>query len=130
MRRILVVAALLVACLAAGAAYGIEANGGPRIHYGSFAPSGTYIIEYVYYTPDRPTMPVGFTLHTKDGSAFWFQRRYDGGLRDTVSIAVPAGLSYTIPSPGGVAHATNDSTYITIFVGGHTDTLFSLPWDR
>ena len=127
MKRLLIAALLIVACLCTVIAYGIQANSGGRVEYGTFSPSGgDGIIEYVF--PTGAYLPSGFTMHTADGSAFCFQRRFGSGLRDTVRICVPAGSSYTVPSPGGFA--SGDSTYITIFVSGHTDTLFSVPWYR
>ena len=125
MRRIFM-AAVLVACIWAAASFAVEANSGGRIHYNNFAASGDTKLEFVYLTGEA--LPSGFTLYSNDATAFWIQRRFAEGLRDTIPLAIPAGRSMLIPSPG--ANVSGDSTYITIFLGGHTDTVYALPWFR
>ena len=127
MRRILMAVALSAALLWAVIALGVEANSGGRVVNGSFVASGDRVIEFVYLT-DGQYLPSGFTMYSKDGAIFWIQRRFSDAQLDTVPVPIPAGRSMLIPSPGGVV--AGDSTYITIFVGGHTDTVFALPWYR
>jgi len=128
MRRVLVAIALMVALIWALPALAIEANGSSPMLYGSAVGSGDNVIQFVWLTESRPMYPSGFTMFTNDASEFWFRRAFADGVRDTFDIGVPAGRSILIPSPGGTA--VGDSTYIWIFVGGHTDSLYAMPWYR
>lgn len=127
MRRILVLAALVIACVWTVAVFGVIANSGAPVTHQLYAASGTGTIQYVFATTDFD-VPTSFTLYSKDGSIFWFKRRFADGVNDTVGIPVPAGASMLVPSPSAIFEA--DSMRMTIWVEGATDTVFALPWKR
>lgn len=124
MRRILVAAILLLACGLAVAAYCAEANSGGPVVADLICTSAE--TEVAMSFSNTMYAPSSYTLWSNDGTEFRFIRRFADGVRDTVGILVPAGKSLNVPAPtmiyeGGVyTH--------TIFIGGHTDTVYALPW--
>lgn len=86
------------------------------------------VIEMVFPKPGPENFPSYFTFYSNDATAFWVQRRFNEGIRDTVPIPIPAGRSIKIPRPDAVLDSDGANWRITIFVGGHTDSVFALPW--
>ena len=137
MKRIFIILAVVVVVLGAlvlfvGKALAIEANGGSRITSGLVVASGGEVIEMVFAVPDTlgQPRPSGFTMFSNDATEFWIQRRFAGGLRDTVPLHIPAGRSILIPAPDPVRDSDGANDRITIFVGGHTDSVYAVPWYR
>jgi hypothetical protein len=129
MKRIFLVVAILAAAWAAYS-YAVEANSGGRITGGLFVGSAGEVIEMVFPNPETSGLPKpsGFTMFSNDATEFWIQRRFAGGVRDTVPIHIPASRSILIPAPPPVLDSAGDNYRITIFVGGHTDSVYALPW--
>ena len=126
MRRILVAAALLVACGWAIVAYCAEINKGGPVDADLICTSEETKI--AMSVTDPMYAPVSYTLWANDGAEFRFIRRFEGAIRDTIGILIPAGKSFNVPAPtliyegGAYTH--------TIFIGDHTDTVYALPWYR
>ena len=124
--KILVVAALLAACTWGVIASAVETNSGTFMGPTLICTSAETKVSFSAGTIGE--MPSAYTLWSNDGTEFRFIRRFQDGLRDTVAILIPAGKSMLIPAPtalyeGGVyTH--------TIFIGGHTDTVYAAPWHR
>ena len=126
MRRILVAAIMLLACGSAAIVWAVEANSGGPVDHGMICPSGETEIQMVFSAVMYA--PSGYTLWSNDGTEFRFIRRFADGVRDTIGILVPAGNSLLVPAPSAIVKG--DSFTHTIFIGGHTDTVYALPWYR
>ena len=126
MRRILVAAALLVACGWAIVAYCAEVNaGGPVVDDLICTSAETSVsMEFTSLT----YAPASYTLWANDGAEFRFIRRFADGVRDTVGVLIPAGKSFNVPAPTAIYEG---GVYThTIFIGDHTDTVYAMPWYR
>ena len=126
MRRILAAAALIVALGWAAYAIAVEANSGTALDDDLICISSE--ISVSFSTAQRREMPSSYTLWSNDGTEFRFIRRFQGGIRYTVAILVPAGKSILIPAPDPIYEG---GVYThTIFIGGHTDTVYAAPWHK
>jgi len=129
MKRILIeaiiVAGLFAICTGSYLAY---AEAGGKITRDLVVDSSGKVIEMVFPKPGPENFPSYFTFYSNDATAFWVQRRFNEGIRDTVPIPIPAGRSIKIPRPDAVLDSDGANWRITIFVGGHTDSVFALPW--
>ena len=124
MKKVLIAAALLIACGWIVISWAVEANsGGPLLPTLICTSAETSVS---YSSTNRNMMPTGYTLWSNDGTTFRFIRRFADGLRDTVGIVVPANTSMLVPAPTSIYEG---SAYThTIFIGGHTDTVYAAPW--
>ena len=126
MRRILVAAIMLPACGLAAIAWAIETNSSSPMLADLICTSAETSVSMEVSAPMYA--PSGYTFWSNDGTEFRIIRRFADGIRDTVGILIPASTSMLIPAPtliyeGGVyTH--------TIFIGGHTDTVYAMPWYR
>ena len=124
MKRTLVAVALLIACGWALIAYAFETNTGGPIDHGLICTSAETSV--YFHAAKQGAMPIGYTLWSNDGTEFRYIRRFSNGVRDTIAILVPAGSSILLPAPPMIAE--NDSFTHTIFIGGHTDSVYAAPW--
>jgi len=131
MKSILVVVVLVLAC-ALAAASKADVGAGGRITADLVVDSLSEVIEMEFAVPADggaiTGVPRSFTLFSNDATEFWIQRRFAGGVRDTVPIHIPAGRSILLPAPPPVMDSAGDYYRVTIFVGGHTDSVYALPW--
>ena len=126
MKRILVAAFLLSICLLTVRAVAEDVKSGGPITDDLICTSAEWNVSFEGTHPRY--MPSSYTLWSNDATEFRFIRRFSGGLRDTVAIVVPAGTSMNIMAPDAIYEG---GVYThTIFIGGHTDTVYAAPWHK
>ena len=122
MRRVVVwfVCVALVA-LFVGQSSGLDIQKGGVVQ----ASNGSSPAQFLYSASTITSLPSGFTVYSKDASAFYITRQ-PNGVSESVSIYVPAGKSILIPAPEASVAASIFN--VSIIASAQTDSVFCLPW--